>query len=126
MAIDTISIDKAGEIDCEWMNAGQPDNGLRIYGLRRSTYTVTYLAVPGNDQAPCYIYGKSGYYHVAGPTLAEWQAQQASVQIALDNARRYEAQSASSAANGSEVNARCFAEKAAFYTAQAAEFAGGR
>ena len=75
---DTITIDTAGEIDRHWCNAGQPADGLRIYGLRRSTYTVTYLAVPGNDKAPCYIYGKSGYYHVSGPTLADYQmAQQA-------------------------------------------------
>lgn len=74
-AVDKISIDVAGELDAAWLNAGMPDDGLRVYGLRRSTYTVTYLAVPGNDKAPCYIYGKSGYYHVAGPTLAEWQAQ---------------------------------------------------
>ena len=73
---DTITLDVAGEIDAAWTNSGMPDNGLRIYGLRRSTYTVSYLAVPGNDKAPCYIYGKSGYYHVSGPTLAQWQAEQ--------------------------------------------------
>jgi hypothetical protein len=126
---DIISIDTAGELDAAWVNAGQPADGLRIYGLRRSTYTVTYLAVPGNDKAPCYIYGKSGYYHVTGPTLAEWKAEQ----IALDNARRYEAQAADSAAQAEQLpephkgwansNAALFAETAAFYRSQAAQIA---
>jgi hypothetical protein len=81
---DVISIDAADEIDANWINSGMPADGLRIYGLRRSTYTVSYLAVPGNDKAPCYIYGKSGYYHVSGPTLADYMAHQEQRQAAQD------------------------------------------
>jgi len=43
--------------------------------------------------------------------------------IALDNARHYMAQAADSRANGCEVNAKYFADKAAFYTMQAAHIA---
>ena len=80
---DSISSTKAREMDVEWMKAGMPTDGLRIYGLRKSSNRVTtYLAIPGNDSAPCYEYffhrqdtGEyaPAYYHVSGPTLAEWK-----------------------------------------------------
>jgi hypothetical protein len=122
---DTITIDNAGDIDRQWTISGMPENGLRIYGLRRSgNRTITFLGSPGlNGSAPTYVLSNGKYLHLTGPTLAEWQAQQRNVQIALDNAARYEAQAADSKANGCEVNARCFADKAAFYTAQAAQIA---
>ena len=122
---DTITLDVAGEIDANWTNSGMPHDGLRIYGLRRSgNRTMTFLGAPGlNGSAPTYVLSNGKYLHLSGPTLAEWQAQERSVRIALDNAARYEAQSASSAANGCEVNARCFADKAAFYRNQAAQIA---
>ena len=72
MDTDTISIDVAGEIDAQWTNSGMPDNGLRIYGLRRNgNGSTTFLAVPGDDSAPCYQRVNGHFEHVAGPTLAE-------------------------------------------------------
>jgi hypothetical protein len=64
----------------------------------------------------------------------EWLAERmANVQIALDNARRYTEQAADSAAQAEQLpephkgwansNAALFAEKAAFFTAQAAQIA---
>lgn len=72
--VDTITIDAAGEIDAAWVNAGCPDDGLRIYGLRRSgNRTHTFLAVPGdNGTRPAYILSNGRYLHVTGPTLGEW------------------------------------------------------
>lgn len=80
---DSISEEDAILLDIEWADAGMPANGLRIYGLRKSGNRVTtYLAIPGNDSAPCYEYffhrqdtGEyaPAYYHVSGPTLAEWE-----------------------------------------------------
>ena len=132
---DTISIDTAGEIDAAWTNSGMPHDGLRIYGLRRSgNRTITFLGSPGlNGSAPTYVLSNGKYLHLTGPTLAEWQAQQRNHQIALDNARRYTEQAADSAAQAEQLsephkgwansNAALFAEKAAFYTAQAAQIA---
>ena len=133
--IDTISIDTAGELDMAWQNAGMPHNGLRVYGLRRTgNRTMTFLGVPSlNGSAPTYVLSNGRYLHVTGPTLAEWQVQQRNVRIALDNARRYEEQAADSAAQAETLpephkgwansNASLFAEKAAFFTAQAAQIA---
>jgi hypothetical protein len=75
---DTITIDTAGEIDAAWRNAGMPDNGLRIYGLRRTgNRTMTFLGVPSlNGSAPCYTLSNGRYLHLSGPTLAEWYAEQ--------------------------------------------------
>jgi len=83
---DSISEEDAILLDIEWADAGMPANGLRIYGLRKSGNRVTtYLAIPGDDNAPCYVerthnpdtgqYAPA-YYHQSGPTLAEWQRQQ--------------------------------------------------
>lgn len=127
---DTISIDVAGELDAAWTNAGMPHDGLRIVGHRISgNRTVTMLTVPGDDTAPCYTLSNGRYLHVTGPTLAEWQAQH----IALDNASRYTAQAADSAAQAETLpephkgwansNAALFTEKAASYRSQAAQIA---
>lgn len=76
--LDTITIDAAGEIDAAWMNAGMPDDGLRIYGLRRSgNKQHTFLGVPSlNGSAPTYILSNGRYLHASGPTVAEWQQTQ--------------------------------------------------
>ena len=122
--IDTITIDAAGEIDANWTNSGMPDMGLRIVSYRISGNRYrTFLTVPDNDASPCYERINGNFQHVDGPTLAEWERAQRNVQIALDNAAGYEAQAAESAANGCAVNARCFADKAAFYRNQAAQIA---
>ena len=77
LAVDTISIDVAGEIDAAWTNSGMPDNGLRVYGHRTSgNRTVTLLTIPGKQDAPAYTLSNGRYIHVSGPTLAEWQAEQ--------------------------------------------------
>ena len=77
----TITIDKAGEIDTAYINAAQPDNMLRIVNYRR----VTMLEVPMDTSAPAYQYHRHdpitgeyapAYYHSAGPTLAQWYAEQ--------------------------------------------------
>jgi len=83
MNTDSISEEDAILLDIEWADAGMPANGLRIYGLRKSGNRVTtYLAIPGDDNAPCYEerthnpgtgeYAPA-YYHQSGPTLAEWK-----------------------------------------------------
>ena len=76
--MEFITIDTAGEIDTAWSNAGMPDDGLRIYGLRRSgNRTMTFLGVPSlNGSAPTYVLSNGRYLHVSGPTLADWQRQQ--------------------------------------------------
>ena len=75
---DVITIDTAGEIDAEWVNAGMPEDGLRIYGLRRAgNRTMTFLGVPGtNGHNPTYVLSNGRYLHLSGPTLADWQRQQ--------------------------------------------------
>jgi hypothetical protein len=130
--MDTITLDIAGEIDNAWTNSGMPENGLRIYGLRRTgNKTMTFLGVPGtNGHNPTYVLSNGKYLHVTGPTLAQWKAEQ----IALDNAARYEAQAADSAAQAETLpephkgwansNAALFADKASFYRSQAAQIAG--
>ncbi len=80
---DSISSTKAREMDIQWMKAGMPASGLRIVGYRiAGNRSRTFLTVPGNDSAPCYEYffhrqdtGEyaPAYYHVSGPTLAEWK-----------------------------------------------------
>ncbi len=74
---DFITIDKAGDIDAAWVNAGMPHDGLRIYGLRRSgNRTMTFLGVPGtNGHNPTYVLSNGRYLHVDGPTLADYQRQ---------------------------------------------------
>ena len=79
MATDIITLDVAGELDAAWFNAGmQPNEGLRIvrhYGsLGRDKFL---LEVPGDDNAPCYMRVNNHYQHIDGPTLADWQRQQA-------------------------------------------------
>jgi hypothetical protein len=78
MAPDTISIDIAGELDNQWVNAGMPHDGLRIYGLRRSgNNTMTFLGAPGtNGHSPTYVLSNGRYLHMSGPTLADWQRTQ--------------------------------------------------
>lgn len=98
--VDVISIDTAGEIDAAWINAGMPHDGLRIVGYRiAGNRSRTYLAIPGNDSAPCYEYffhrqdtGEyaPAYYHVSGPTLAEWQVQREYAEASQEAAELYE------------------------------------
>ena len=83
---DSISEEDAILIDIDWSDAGMQPDGLRIVGYRiAGNRSRTYLTVPGNDSAPCYVerthnpdtgeYAPA-YYHQSGPTLAEWQRQQ--------------------------------------------------
>lgn len=90
-ATDYITIDTAGEIDAAWTNSGMPDNGLRIYGLRRSgNGQHTFLGVPGtNGTHPAYILSNGRYLHVSGPTLAEWQQAEYERQDSQDAADLY-------------------------------------
>lgn len=85
-AVDTITIDTAGEIDARWLNDGMPHDGLRIYGLRRTgNRTMTFLGAPGqNGSAPCYVLSNGRYLHLSGPTLADWQAQALEAALAVD------------------------------------------
>lgn len=116
LGVDTISIDTAGEIDAAWTNNGMPDNGLRIYGLRRSgNRTHTFLGVPGtNGHNPTYILSNGRYLHVSGPTLDDWQQLN---QIDLDNAAHYRGLAAESR---DPVNVALFTDKANFYAQRAA------
>lgn len=77
-AVDKITIDKAGELDAQWINNGMPADGLRIYGLRRTgNKSMTFLGVPGtNGHNPTYVLSNGRYLHLSGPTLADWQRQQ--------------------------------------------------
>ena len=79
--MDTITIDKAGEIDMEYENATDGAKMLRIASYRK----VTLLTIPMNASAPTYQYHRHdpetgayapAYYHTAGPTLAQWYAEQ--------------------------------------------------
>jgi hypothetical protein len=80
---DVISTTKAREIDDEWIEAGYPTSGLRIVGYRIArNRSRMYLTIPGDDAAPCYEFlthnpetgdHSPAYYHVSGPTLAEWK-----------------------------------------------------
>ena len=77
MAQHTITIDLAGAIDAEWVNAGSPPDGLRLVDMRTAGNGYrTYLEVPGDDSAPYYMRQNGGFVHIAGPTLAEWYAEQ--------------------------------------------------
>jgi hypothetical protein len=88
---DTLTITQAGEIDAAWTNDGMPDNGLRIYGLRRSgNRTMTFLGVPSlNGSAPTYVLSNGQYLHVTGPTLADWYAEQDAAETSRDAADLY-------------------------------------
>jgi hypothetical protein len=89
--MDTITIDLAGEIDAQWTNSGMPDDGLRIYGLRRTgNKQHTFLGVPGtNGHNPTYVLSNGRYLHVTGPTLADWQQEQEARQERQDAADLY-------------------------------------
>ena len=89
---DTITLDQAGEIDARWMNAGMPDDGLRIYGLRRSgNRTMTFLGVPKASKLyPTYVLSNGKYLHLCGPTLSDWQAMQDARRDSQDARELYE------------------------------------
>jgi len=86
-------------------------------GAMHSPYSDRYLC------ASCLSFERAVANAQAAQQAAEQAEQQRDAQIALDNAARYEAQAADSKARGFDANARCFADKAAFYTAQAAQIA---
>jgi hypothetical protein len=96
MAQDTITTDTAGEIDAAWFNNGMADNALRLVHTKRDTL----LMVPHlNGSAPVYHYrshnpdtGVHGpaYYHLSGPTLADWQAQQEHAEASREARDLYE------------------------------------
>ena len=76
MAPDTITIDKAYALDLEWENSNQPADKLRCVTYRKAgNGSVTMLTIPGDDSAPCYQAVNGHFQHIAGPTLATWQAQ---------------------------------------------------
>lgn len=75
MNLTQIAPEIAEAIDATWKAAGYPDDGLRIYGCRvAGNATVTYLGVPGTDNAPLYVYNSRTrlFDHVDGPTAFEW------------------------------------------------------
>ena len=130
--MDTITLDVAGEIDTEWANSGMPDNGLRIYGLRRSgNRTMTFLGVPSlNGSAPCYVLSNGKYLHVTGPTLAEWQEREHFNAVDLKNEQTYRSL-AQDCIDGAQAyaepfkgwalqDAELFNERADFYAQRAA------
>ena len=70
MAQHTITAEQAYTLDMDWMNAGQPSDGLRIVTHRiAGNRTVTLLTVPGDDSAPCYKRVASGFEWVSGPQI---------------------------------------------------------
>ena len=70
MAQHTITAEHAYTIDLDWMNDGQPDDGLRIVTHRiAGNRTVTLLTVPGDDTAPTYKRVANGFEHVSGPEI---------------------------------------------------------
>ena len=72
-----ISLTTAGELDMEWYDRGMQSNiGLRIVSHYASgNRTVTFLEVPGDDNAPLYRRVNNHFEHVSGPTLDEWLMQ---------------------------------------------------
>lgn len=83
---DILTVDMVGELDSAWMNAGQPANGLRMVPGK----TMTVLTIPNDESAPVYRYRshdpKTGKFaqvwqHIAGPTLAEWQAKRDAAEL---------------------------------------------
>ena len=79
-----ITTDRAYEIDLNWQNAdaNTADTLPRLVDYRN----VTLLTIPSlNGSAPTYQYRSHdpetgafapAYYHTAGPTLAQWYAEQ--------------------------------------------------
>lgn len=78
----TITPDAAYEIDLAWQNATNGDMLPRLVTYRNDTR----LTIPSlNGSAPTYQYRAHdpetgayapAYYHIAGPTLDEWNAMQ--------------------------------------------------
>ena len=93
---DFVTIDTAGEIDAAWFNNGMADGGLRLAHYKHTSE----LTVPSlNGAAPLYLFKahdpvtgefRPGYYHISGPTLAEWQELQEQ-RIASQEARELSA-----------------------------------
>lgn len=70
MTQHTITVDLAGAIDAEWINAGSPPDGLRLVDYRiAGNRTHTMLCIPGDEWAPVYERCENGYRHVAGPEI---------------------------------------------------------
>ena len=82
--MDTITYQAASDIDRAWCDARWPSDGLRIVvDWVGGQGNVTHLRVPGMNYSPLYQwreYTETGefapaFYHVSGPTLADWQAE---------------------------------------------------
>lgn len=72
----TITAEQAYTIDNEWMNAGQPSDGLRLVDYRISgNKRRTFLTVPGDDTAPLYERTSNGFVHISGPQIRMTPAQ---------------------------------------------------
>lgn len=72
----TITAEQAYTIDMEWMNSGQPADGLRLVDYRISgNRHRTLLTVPGDDTATCYERVSNGFRHVSGPQIRMTKAQ---------------------------------------------------
>lgn len=70
MAQHIITAEQAYTLDMDWMNDGQPNDGLRLVTHRISGgRTITLLTVPGDDTAPCYKRVANGFEHVSGPQI---------------------------------------------------------
>jgi hypothetical protein len=91
-----LNITQVSKIDAEWWNNGSSPDALRLVHTKRDTL----LTVPSlNGSAPTYQYRshspktgdyKPGYYHLSGPTLAEWQAQQDDAEASREAHEMYE------------------------------------
>ena len=86
MTTDAISLETAYEMDNQWVNASadEADGMLRLVSYYRSgNRSVVLLCIPNrNGSAPTYEYRRTNpvtgehapaYYHLAGPTLGEWE-----------------------------------------------------
>lgn len=85
---DVIRWADAVDIDKAWIDAGKPSDGMRCVMYK----TQTTMEVPNSDDTPFYEWRTfdqtgeyhPGFYHLSGPTLAEWQQQQEQRQASQD------------------------------------------
>ena len=123
---DKITYDAAQEIDRNWSDARFPSNGLRLVSdwVGGQGY-VTTLRVPDNDDAPTYRWRSHdpetgefcpAFYHLSGPTLAQWEQAQRFKAIDASNAAHFRSLAAESR---DPVNVAVWNERADFFAARA-------
>lgn len=96
MATDKITYDEAQAIDRDWCDARWPSDGLRIVTNRVGGHgNETFLMVPDTNYSPLYQWRSHepetgifapAFYHVAGPTLAEWGEHMEAIEYAREAA----------------------------------------